>query len=160
MQGDATCLPFTAAAFDAVVMFDSMLAIADKAVLLQEVARVLVPGGQFGCSVEVGAPLDAAERAVLGPHGLGHVLEEAVLVGMLVRAGLALRRREDITREYAGVAARLAAALSDAQGDLTRDLGAAAVDDVLANTRAWADSFRSGRVAMLTVVAQREPTLS
>jgi sarcosine/dimethylglycine N-methyltransferase len=160
VRGDATCLPFAPGVFDAVVMFDSMLAIRDKAALLQEVARVLVPGGRFGCSVEVGAPLDAAERTALGPHGLGHVLEEATLLDLLAGAGLALRRRDDITREYVGVAERLAAALVAAQGALAQDLGAPAVDDVLANTRAWADLFRGGRVAMLTVVAQHEPTLA
>jgi len=158
VMGDAMSLPFATAAFDSVVMFHSMLAIPDKTALLREVARVLVSGGRFGCTAEVGTPLDGAELAKMEPDPLAHVLEESDLLGMLRGAGLLPRRVDDLTRQHAGIARRLADAMTAARGPLARDLGTTAVDAVLASTLIWADLFERRRVAAIAIVAQRQPS--
>ena len=47
VRGDATTLPFGAARFDACVSQEAFLHIADKAAVLREAHRVLVPGGRL-----------------------------------------------------------------------------------------------------------------
>lgn len=46
-QGDATCLPLSAAQFDTVVMVGGIHHVNDRAQLFSEVARILKPGGRF-----------------------------------------------------------------------------------------------------------------
>src|SRR5437764_3845658 len=47
VRGDATPLPFAAARFDACVIQEALLHVADKAAVLAEAHRVLVAGGRF-----------------------------------------------------------------------------------------------------------------
>src|SRR5205807_6021332 len=50
VRGDATGLPFRAAAFDACVSQEALLHIADKPAVLRECRRVLVAGGRIAFS--------------------------------------------------------------------------------------------------------------
>src|SRR6267143_1458384 len=50
VRGDATALPFGAARFDACMSQEALLHVADKAAVLAEARRVLVPGGRLAFS--------------------------------------------------------------------------------------------------------------
>ncbi len=52
--------PVPAGRYDVVLLFETMLAFADKLTLLREVSRAVVPGGLFAFTVEAGAPLTPA----------------------------------------------------------------------------------------------------
>ena len=67
--GDISCRfevarvpPVPPGPFDVVLLFETMLAFPDKGTLLEEVSRVLRPGGRFAFTLEEGLPLTQAER--------------------------------------------------------------------------------------------------
>jgi hypothetical protein len=60
-QADVPPLPD--ARFEIALLLETMLAFPDKGTLFSEVARVLIPGGRFACTVEEGRPLTLKERA-------------------------------------------------------------------------------------------------
>ena len=68
VRGDATALPFPAARFEACVSQEAMLHIDDKAAVLAEAHRVLVPGGRLAFTDWVARPtLGDGERRPSNP---------------------------------------------------------------------------------------------
>src|SRR6266850_2358088 len=66
VRSDATALPLAAARFDACVSQEALLHVADKAAVLAEARRVLVPGGRLAFSDWIAHPgLGDLERARL-----------------------------------------------------------------------------------------------
>jgi ubiquinone/menaquinone biosynthesis C-methylase UbiE len=49
---EALCSPMDAASFDAILMYETMLAFEDKRRLVRVVRRLLRPGGRFGVTLE------------------------------------------------------------------------------------------------------------
>jgi SAM-dependent methyltransferase len=152
---NATRLPFHTATFDAVVLFDSLVSIANKVTLTHEIARVLVPGGRFACTDLLGEPLSAAERSRLPPEPEPHLVTLATLTHLLERAGLAVESAADYTDEATTVAGRLAAAFDRHAEALTREMGADAARDLRQATACWADLLARRRLALFAVVAER-----
>lgn len=85
LVGDATALPFPAAAFDAVVCFEVVEHVADPAALVGELARVLRPGGLLAVSTPnarmerlharaAGLPDNPYHLSSLTPGGLRRLL--------------------------------------------------------------------------------------
>ena len=155
VAGDALRQPFSAASFDAALVLDSLAAIPDKAGLLRELARVLVPGGRFACTAEAGEPFGPAELATMAPGAEAHVIPAATFLDLLRGAGFQPLRIDDHTAAQAGVARRLAEALIDNRAALVAELGVTVVDNLTATIVTWADLLARGRVAMLAIVAER-----
>lgn len=61
-QGDGGRLPFKDGAFDVVVCSETLEHVPDPKLLIEEMHRVLKPGGRFVASVPYEAKLDAAKR--------------------------------------------------------------------------------------------------
>jgi SAM-dependent methyltransferase len=101
---NATRLPFLAAAFDAVVLFDSLVSIPDKAALAREAARVLRPSGRFACTDLFGAPLTPAEQARLPGDTTAHLVPVDTWLATLRTAGLDPLHVRDRSSVATGVA--------------------------------------------------------
>jgi SAM-dependent methyltransferase len=155
---DATRLPFLAGSFDAVVLFDSLVPIPDKTALAREVARVLRPGGQFGCTDLFGAPLTPAEQARLPGDTTAHLVPIDTWLATLRSAGIDPLHVQDRSAVAAGVAERLAAAFERHQAALAAEMGADQARDLLTTTRFWADLLARRRVSLLAVLAERSPS--
>ena len=155
VAGDAVHQPFATGTFHAALVLDSLASFPDKAELLRELARVLGPGGRFGCTVEDAAPLGPAELAALPPGGEPHVMPAAAFLELLRGAGFQPLQVDDHTATQATVARRMADALADKRTELVAELGASAADDLTATVGTWADLLGRGRVRMLAVVAER-----
>jgi sarcosine/dimethylglycine N-methyltransferase len=103
--GDATALPFATARFDACVSQEALLHVEDKATVLAEAHRVLVPGGRFAFTDWITHPgLGDLERARLEDWMAAVTLQS--LDGyrtLLGRAGFRAIEAEDLTDEWRGI---------------------------------------------------------
>jgi SAM-dependent methyltransferase len=108
-EADATALPFADAAFDAVLCQQGLQFMPDKSAVLDEMRRVLAPGGRLGLclwrSAEHSPYLKAAVEALtphLGERSAGRLLtplalgDEDVLRGLLEAAGFGAVEVRDI----------------------------------------------------------------
>lgn len=102
VQGDATTLPFGSGRFDACVSQEALLHIADKAAVLGEARRVLVPGGRLAFSDWIAHPtLGDGERRRLGEWMAAVTLQS--LDGyraLLGRAGFRAVEAEDLSEAW------------------------------------------------------------
>jgi SAM-dependent methyltransferase len=105
VRGDATALPFGAARFDACMSQEALLHVADKAAVLAEARRVLVPGGRLAFSDWIAHPgLGDLERARLEDWMAAVTLQS--LDGyraLLGRAGFGGVEAEDLTDEWRAI---------------------------------------------------------
>jgi sarcosine/dimethylglycine N-methyltransferase len=147
VTGDATALPFADGSFDVVWMQNSTMNIADKARLLGEARRVLVPGGHLALQEVVagatGLPVHFPVPWADTPE-LSRLVEPEVLRGALVAAGLAPRTWDDINGW----------ALDQPVTPPRSPLGLHVyVPDVAAKRRNSRRSMHEGRCALLRVTA-------
>ena len=95
VQGDALALPFADGAFDRVIASEVLEHIPDDASAIDELARVLRPGGRMAVTVPAAFPerinwkLDRDYHDIPGGHI--RIYRRDVLEGRLERAGLMLR---------------------------------------------------------------------
>jgi SAM-dependent methyltransferase len=155
VAGDATRLPFRAAAFGAAVLYDSLMSIVDKAAVAREVARVLVPGGRFACTDLFGEPLSTAEQARLPADAPAYVITPETWLGLLRATGLECLQTDDHSAPAAAVAGALAAAFERQQAALQRELGVGQARDLITTTTLWAGLLATRRVALLAFVTER-----
>lgn len=144
-----------AVTFEVVLLIETVLAFADKARLLFEVARVLAPGGRFAFTFEEGPPLSTAERAVMPGGDTVWLIELAPMRELLSAAGLTVRSLADRTAEHAGLAGRLGAAFAEDGAAITAALGAPALDALLLAHARWAEWLGARRVRKLAMVCER-----
>lgn len=148
-------LPLPAAACDVVVLLETMLAFRDKDELLAEIARVLTPGGRFAATVEVGAPLSAAERSGMPDADTVWPVEWDELGTLMAHAGLAVSWTQDCTSEHHATALALTDAFrADADG-IAEEISAPAFAELLAAHELWIDWLGSTRVRKLALVATK-----
>jgi sarcosine/dimethylglycine N-methyltransferase len=147
--------PLPPGEFDVVLLLETLLAFPDKARLLAAVSAALVPGGRFACTVEAGAPLTPAERALMPDADTVWPVPEPALLAGLERAGLQVRELADVTRSHLEVVDALLVAFAAHQRDVERQLGPGALDALVAGHRLWRTWLADGRVRKLAVVAQR-----
>jgi len=102
VRGDAVALPFRAGAFDACLSQEGLLHVADKAAVLAECRRVLVPGGRLAFTDWIAHPaLGDAERARLERWMAATTLQSLDgYRGMLGRAGFGAVEAEDVADEW------------------------------------------------------------
>ncbi len=136
--------PLPAGPFDVVLLLETMLAFEDKDALAREVAAALRPGGRFAFTLEEGAPLTAAERAVMPNSETVWLTPLDEMTASLERAGLAVTWLEDHSRTHRATANALADAYA-----------AQAVDGLVAAHRLWVEWLDAGRVRKLALVAER-----
>lgn len=147
--------PLPAGRFDVVLLLETMLAFADKAILLAEVARALRPGGRFAFTVEVGLPLASDERAAMPEAGTVWPIEWRQLDTLLCEAHLTVSWQRDCTASHRATAATLLGSFEAPARSLADQLGAQPVQELIAAHRLWVDWLGRGRVRKLAIVAAR-----
>jgi sarcosine/dimethylglycine N-methyltransferase len=152
---DALCPPIDAASFDAVLLYETMLAFEDKRRLLRVVRELLRPGGRFGLTLEEGQPLSGAERRRVPEGEDVWLVPEREFRVLLNAADFQIRLMEDHTSAHAEVARRLAAAFRRDRAAIVAAVGAEAYNELVMAHERWAEWLNARRVRKLAVVAQR-----
>ncbi len=156
LVADAEAVPLAApTTFDAVVLYETMLAFADKTLLLREVRRLLRPGGRFGLTLEEGRPLSREERRSIPDGENVWLIPEDAFLALLEAAGFRALRVEDHTAAHADVVRRLAAAFRRDRVAITAAVGAAAYDELIVAHERWVEWLGASRVRKLALVAER-----
>ncbi|MFL5860481.1 MAG: class I SAM-dependent methyltransferase [Solirubrobacteraceae bacterium] len=145
--------PLPSRASDVVLLFETMLAFADKEALVQGIAGSLTTGGRFAFTLEEGAPLTAAERATMPDADTVWLTPLQEMLACLERVGLTVTWQIDCTRAHRVVAQSLADAFAADAADIARQIGPRALDELLIAHRLWIDWLRVGRVRKFAFVA-------
>lgn len=154
LVGAAGSLPL-AARFDTVLIFDSIVAIKDKAKLLQEVRCLLRRGGRFGLTLDEGLPLSPEEQRPAPEGRHTWLIPEATLLGMLRTHGFAVCERENHSQGHLERACQLLAVFKRERAALIRALGAARYEHLSALYRQWRAWLGGARVRSLAFVLER-----
>jgi sarcosine/dimethylglycine N-methyltransferase len=152
---EALCHPIDAASFDAVLLYETMLAFEDKRRLVRVVRKLLRPGGRFGLTFEEGRPLSSAERRRFPEGEEVWLTPESEFRELLEAIGFQIRWVEDHTASHAEVAGRLAAALQSDRATIVEALGSQTSNELIMAHERWAEWLSARRVRKLAVVAQR-----
>jgi SAM-dependent methyltransferase len=147
--------PLPPGPFDVVLLLETMLAFADKEALLQEIAGALTTGGRFAFTMEEGAPLTESERASMPDADTVGLTPLQEMLGYLERAGLVVRRQDDLSGSHRAVADSLIDAFAADATDIAAQIGDRAFEELLAAHRLWSDWLREGRVRKLALVAEK-----
>jgi SAM-dependent methyltransferase len=147
--------PLPPGEFDVVLLLETMLAFRDKWALLEEISEALAVGGRFAFTLEEGRPLSESERARMPDADTVWLTPLDELDALLARAGLAVRWREDWSAPHRATAEALTTAYSADATSIAAQVGARALDELLAAHRLWAGWLATGRVRKFAVVAER-----
>lgn len=147
--------PLPSGPYDVVLLFETMLAFADKHDLLRHVSAALSPGGRFAFTIEVGEPLTRREQQSMPESGTVWLTPLTRLHSYLDAAGLRVTLQVDCSHTHQAVAQRLYDELSVNADDIGTQLGNETVDSLLTAHRLWSEWLRSGRVRKFAVVAER-----
>jgi SAM-dependent methyltransferase len=147
--------PLPAGRFDVVLLLETMLAFADKAALVRQIADALPAGGRFAFTLEEGAPLTAEERVRMPHADTVWPTPLATMLELLEGARLAVCLQDDWTRAHQRIAASLLDAYAAAAPAIAEEIGGAELDDLLAAHRLWAEWLETGRVRKFAIVAER-----
>jgi ubiquinone/menaquinone biosynthesis C-methylase UbiE len=102
---DATAMPFRDASFDAVCCFAALNLFPEPFEALDEMRRVLAPGGRialFTSSRARSRPLQALERAVAGPAGIRMFGQDEIVTALQERGFTDVRQRLSGLTQFAG----------------------------------------------------------
>jgi ubiquinone/menaquinone biosynthesis C-methylase UbiE len=152
---EALCPPIDAAFFDAVLLYETMLAFEDKRRLVRVVHKLLRPGGRFGLTFEEGRPLSSAERRRVPEEEEVWLTPESEFRVLLEAVGFRIRWVEDFTAAHAEVAGRLAAAFRRDYATVVAALGSQTSCELVMAHERWAEWLSARKVRKLAVVAQR-----
>jgi SAM-dependent methyltransferase len=144
--------------FDAVLLFETMLAFPEKETLIQEISRALRPGGRFAFTMEEGLPLTEAERDSMPDSDTVWLTPLQEMLTCLERVGLAVRWQEDCSRSHRAVADSLLDAFTADATAIAAEIGRRALEELLAAHRLWSDWLREGRVRKIAFVAEKTET--
>jgi SAM-dependent methyltransferase len=149
--------PLPPGEFDVVLLLETILAFEDKDAIVRAIAAALRPGGRFALTLEEGTPLTAAERAAMPDADTVWLTPLEEMVAILERAGLVVTWQEDHSRAHRAQAQALARAFAaDAEG-IAAQIGARALDELLAAHELWVTWLDEGRVRKVALVAERRP---
>jgi len=152
---DALCPPIETTSFDAVLLYETMLAFADKRRLAHVVSKLLRPGGRFVLTFEEGWPLSSAEQQRVPEGEEFWLTSESAFRVLLEAVGFRILWVEDHTAAHAEVAVRLAAAFRRDRATIVAALGPQTFNDLVLVHERWAEWLSTRRVRKLAVVAQR-----
>jgi SAM-dependent methyltransferase len=147
--------PIPSGPFDVVLLLETMLAFPEKAPLLREISRALVPGGRFAFTVEEGQPLTESERATMPDSDTVWLIPLPELLGHLERVGLIVRWQQDWSRPHREVANSLRDAFAREAKEIAVQIGRQALDELLGAHTLWSDWLGAGRVRKLALVAEK-----
>ena len=148
VRGDAVTLPFRRHAFDVCLSQEGLLHIVDKAAVLAECRRVLIPGGRLAFTDWIAhARLSDGERARLAEWMAATTLQS--LTGyraLLGRAGFASVEADDLSHEWRAVLrARLERQRAERPALIAR-FGAAWVEDYARLFAVFVDLVNAGKL--------------
>jgi SAM-dependent methyltransferase len=144
--------------FEAVLLFETMLAFPEKETLLQEISRALTTGGRFAFTMEEGLPLTDAEREKMPDADTVWLTPLEEMLSGLQRAGLVVRWQDDCSRSHRVVADSLISAFAADATDIAAQIGHRALEELLAAHRLWSDWLREGRVRKIAFVTEKVQT--
>jgi SAM-dependent methyltransferase len=144
--------------FDVVLLFETMLAFADKEPLLQGVSRALCPRGRFAFTMEEGLPLTEAERKRMPDADTVWLTPLPEMLGHLEQAGLVVRWQDDCSQSHRAVADSLITAFEADATNISAQIGPRALEELVAAHRLWSDWLGEGRVRKLAFVAEKVET--
>ena len=147
--------PIPSGPFDVVLLLETMLAFPEKSRLLQEISQVLVAGGRFAFTMEEGLPLTEAERASMPDADTVWLTPLPEMLSHLERAGLGVRWQADWSERHGAMADSLLGAFVSDAPDIAAEIGARALEELLAAHRLWSHWLRHGRVRKIAVVAEK-----
>ena len=147
--------PLPEGRFEVVLLLETMLAFADKAALVDEVAGRLEPGGRFAFTVEEGRPLTRQERSQMPAADTVWPVELAVLTDVLRRAGLAVTWRQEYSSAHHAVAAALLRCYRADSAQIADEIGTRATAGLITSHQLWSDWLGSGRVRKFAMVAEK-----
>jgi SAM-dependent methyltransferase len=147
--------PIPRGPFDVVLLFETILAFADKDALMHEVADALTPGGCFAFTVEAGAALSDSERERMPDADTVWLTPLDEIHAGLDRAGLVVRWQDDVSRSHGAMADSLADAFSADATDIAAEIGPRALEELLAAHRLWGEWLRDGRIRKIALVAEK-----
>jgi SAM-dependent methyltransferase len=147
--------PIPSGPFDVVLLFETMLAFADKETLLRAVSMALADGGRFAFTMEAGLPLTESERATMPDADTVWLTPLPEVLSCLERVGLVVGWQEDWSRSHGAVADSLLGAFAGDAPDIARQIGHRALEELLMAHRLWSDWLRDGRVRKIALVAEK-----
>jgi SAM-dependent methyltransferase len=147
--------PLPPGPFDAVLLFETMLAFPEKETLLLQISRALRIGGRFAFTMEAGLPLTEAERDRMPDADTVWLTPLQHALNCLERAGLVVRWQDDCSRAHRAVADSLINAFAADATDIAAQIGRRALEELLAAHRLWSEWLREGRVRKLAFVAEK-----
>jgi ubiquinone/menaquinone biosynthesis C-methylase UbiE len=147
--------PLPEGRFEVVLLLETMLAFAGKEALVDEVARVLEPGGRFAFTVEEGRPLTRRERALMPGADTVWLIELAELTGVLREAGLTVTWRAEYSSSHQATAAALLRCYRADSLQIAAQIGTRATVGLITAHRLWSAWLGSGRVRKFAMVAQK-----
>jgi SAM-dependent methyltransferase len=148
--------PLPEGRFEVVFLLETMLAFPDKDALVDEVARVLEPGGRFAFTVEEGRPLTQQERARMPAADTVWPIELAELTGVLRDAGLAVTWRQEHSSSHHAMATALLRCYRADSPQIAGQIGEQAIADLITAHQLWSDWLGSGRVRKFAMVAEKQ----
>jgi ubiquinone/menaquinone biosynthesis C-methylase UbiE len=141
--------------FEVVLLLETMLAFPDKGALFSEVARVLVPGGRFACTVEEGRPLSLKERAEMPDADTVWLIGLGDMTSLLEEVGLSVTWQRECTVTQQATATALLQSFRTYSAEIVRQIGTQALDELIAAHQLWSHWLGSGRVRKFALVAER-----
>ena len=148
--------PLPEGRFEVVLLLETMLAFPDKEALVDEVARVLEPGGRFAFTVEEGLPLTRQERARMPGADTVWLIELAELTGLLREAGLTVIWRQVYSDSHHAIATALLRCYRADSLQIAAQIGAQATAELITAHQLWSDWLGSGRVRKFAMVAEKQ----
>lgn len=147
--------PLPPGRYDVVLLLETLLAFRDKAALLAQVAGALAAGGRFAFTLEEGEPLTDAERTLMPSADTVWLSPLPEVVGLLERVGLAVSWQVECTRSHLVAVDALLDAYTARAPQMAVEVGARAVEELVAAHRLWSLWLREGRARKYAVVARR-----
>jgi len=139
--------------FEVVLLLETLLAFPDKWSLLDEVARVLEPGGRVALTVEEGRPLTADEQARMPDPDTVWLIELAELISMLGTLGLTVTWQKQYSVAHRVTAKALLRAFRADSALIARHVGQLALAELIRAHELWSHWLSVGRVRKFALVA-------